>query len=177
MSLIYITGPAGIGKTSSIKRLQELGYEAYDADDELCGWYDCKNNKVKYPSDQSINLVDWENKHSFNFSDELTEELAIKSAGKLVFVCGNALGNDLEIADKYFDKVICLVTDVETMKHRIKTRQADYGKNPAVLELLTREFHDTIERYRSHGATMIDATQSINKIADEILDRVGTSKP
>jgi len=169
MSLIYITGPAGSGKTTTVLELRKRGYEAHDADDKLCGWYDANNTKVAYPSDELIDLAEWEDRHTFNFSDKLTKELAQESEGKLVFVCGNALGNDLEIADRYFDKIICLETDLATMRHRIKTRPAAYGKDPAVLAILEQEFQSTLERYSSHDAVMIDATKPIGIVTDEVI--------
>ncbi len=172
MSLIYITGPAGSGKTTTILELRKQGYEAHDADNELCGWYDENNQRVSYPSGENTNLVEWENHHSFNFSDELTKKLADASKDKLVFVCGNALGNDLEIADKYFDKIICLEIDIPTMTHRILTRPEAYGKDPAVLQLLKQEFEATLQRYRAHGAVMIDASEPVQEVARAIVKTV-----
>ena len=169
MSLIYITGPPGLGKTTTVLALRKLGYETHDADDQLCAWYDARGEKVPYPSDENVDLVDWENRHTFNFSDELTKELAQESEGKLVFVCGNALGNDLEIADKYFDKIVCLETDLATMRHRIQTRSATYGKDPAVLAILEQDFHPTLDRYRNHGAIMVDASKPIDTVANTII--------
>ena len=170
MSLIYITGPAGIGKTTTIRQLRKLGYEAHDADDELCAYYTTNDEKVEYPSEKNVDLVEWENNHTFSFSNELTKLLALKAKGRQVFVCGNAHGNDLEIADKYFDMIICLETDLATMTHRIKTRQATYGKDPAVLALLKREFQRTLDRYRTHGATMLDATEPIDNVAKAVIE-------
>ena len=38
MTLIYITGVAGVGKTTVLNELKRRGYEAYDADENLSSW-------------------------------------------------------------------------------------------------------------------------------------------
>ncbi|HEX7633629.1 MAG TPA: AAA family ATPase [Candidatus Saccharimonadales bacterium] len=171
MALIYVTGPAGAGKSTATEELRRRGYEAHDGDDELCAWYNDETGKMTtYPNDKASRPDDWEDRHSFKFSVQRIAELAQKAKGKTVFVCGNAMGNDLEVADDYFDQVICLTLDEATMIRRVSTRTNNaYGNDPDEQAIMCRDFQRTLDRYKSYGAQFVDSMRPVSRVVEDIL--------
>jgi len=104
-------------------------------------------------------------------SRQKVEEFAASAKDKLIFLCGSPSNAD-DMLDLY-DKVICLVVDKDTLKHRIASRtDHDFGKAPDELESILG-WHDSFQdRYKDQGAVMIDATQSLEAVVNEILDKI-----
>lgn len=171
MALIYITGPTCAGKSSLQKRLKLLGYEAYDADENICSWYhNSTGKKVAYPHTVNLRKEDWQEDNTFLMDEVVVQRLYATSRRKTVFILGNAT-NELKIADKYFDSVLCLEIDEETMVKRLLSRTTNqYGKDPDQMAVIRKWFNPTMDRYRRYGATMIDATQPIEDVVNQILE-------
>lgn len=101
-------------------------------------------------------------------SPERVKALAERAKNKLVFLCGIP-SNDLELAE-YYDRVICLVIDEETMKHRVAHRDTNtFGKSPDELDLMLYWRGKMLERYEKFGATMIDATQPLETVVNRVM--------
>ncbi len=177
MPLIDITGIAGSGKTTVQKELKRRGYDAHDVDDpEIGGAYNNKTNeRVKIP-DISERTPDWWAAHSWRIHSGIIEELKIMSADKLIFLCGRA-SNDLEKAH-LFDKLICLDIDDETIRHRLTTRQNDndYGKSEHELNQILERHQAFVRNCKKHGAKMVDATQPIDQVIEDIVKITGNLK-
>jgi len=121
MPLIYITGPSGAGKSAVRNELSKLGYEAHDTDENgLSAWYDNQTIEPVERPEEKERPADWYEKHDYRLSGERVKELAQRAKTKLIFLCGIP-ANDKEFRD-YYDKVICLVIDAETMKQRVAER-------------------------------------------------------
>lgn len=170
MPFIFVTGISGVGKSSVERELKRRGYEAYDSDEGgLTSWLDKETGKPgTFPSKLEDRTHTWLAKHTWELSRKKTEEMAEKAKDKLIFLCGSP-SNNLEVWD-LFDKVICLVTDDETLKHRIATRtENEYGKAPDELEGIL-EWNKTHEsRYRGYGAIIVDAKPPLSKVVDSVL--------
>jgi adenylate kinase family enzyme len=177
MPLIYITGNSGAGKSSVRRELQRRGYEAHDTDDDdITAWVHKATGKlVEQPEDESDRTKGWYDQHEWKMSRQRVEEFAKHAKDKPVFLCGSPTNAD-DMLDLY-DQVVCLVVDEETLQRRIASRtDHDFGKAPDELESILG-WHDSFqERYREHGAVMIDATQPIEKVVDEILTYLGASR-
>ncbi len=173
MSLTYITGPSGAGKSTITPLLNERGYEAHDADVELCSWYNRETRKkVEYPKLAKDRPTGWQELHTFQMDEELVKGLFERSNDSTIFILGNC-GNELEIADKYFDKVLCLEIDEDTMIRRLLSRKTNqYGKDPDQMAIIKKWYEPIMERYRNYGAVMIDATQPLEVVVDQILKTV-----
>lgn len=171
MPLIYITGPSGAGKSTVRKELQKRGYEAHDTDEDgMSAWYNMgTNEKVQRPAKQDRS-ADWYQHHAYRMSLERVKALAESAKDKLIFLCGIP-SNDLELAD-YYDKVICLVIDEEVMKQRVASRETNnFGKAADELELMLYWHGKMLERYQKFGAIMVDATQPLKIVVDEVLEK------
>src|SRR5688572_3851692 len=147
MPLIYITGPSGAGKSTVRNELTARGYEAHDTDEDgLSAWYDNQTLEPVEFLKAPDRPADWFEKHDFRLSAERVKELADRAKNKLIFLCGIP-ANDKEFRD-YYDKVICLVIDKETMQQRVTERTTNnFGKSPDELAQMLYWHGKMLERY------------------------------
>ncbi|HSW78046.1 MAG TPA: AAA family ATPase [Candidatus Chromulinivoraceae bacterium] len=176
MPLIYITGNSGAGKSSVRKELQHRGYEAHDTDDDdITAWVNnATGNLVEQPDDENGHTREWYDQHEWKMSRQKVKEFAELAKGKTIFLCGSPTNAD-DMLDLY-DQVVCLVLDKDTLQYRIASRtDHDFGKAPDELASILG-WHDRFQdRYRNLGAVMIDVTQPIKTVVDEILAKVQNS--
>ena len=174
MPLIFITGNSGAGKSSVRKELQRRGYEAHDTDEDgITVWRNKTTAELAdYPEEQSDRTNEWYEQHEWQMSRQKVEEFAARAKNNLIFLCGSPTNAD-DMLDLY-DKVVCLVADKDTLRHRITARtDNDYGKAPNKLDDILG-WHDSFqERYRKYGAIMVDATKPISDVVDDILVQGG----
>jgi len=173
MPLYYITGLAGAGKSTVRRELKTHGYAAPGVDEEGYGeWIDRKTGKViPYPHhDKNLDFHDWYERHEWELSPTKIARLKRRADKEKtpIFLCGSASGEDK--VWHLFDKVLALVIDEETLKHRLATRTDNqFGKTPGELAIELR-LHGTYEdTMKNHGAHTIDATRPSAEVVDEIL--------
>jgi len=84
-----------------------------------------------------------------------------------VFLCGNA-ENEADVW-RYFDRVVCLVVDDETLRHRLATRSTnEFGKHPGELEAALARNREAEGQYRRLGAAVIDATRPLEAVVRDV---------
>ena len=173
MKIFYITGISGAGKSKVRKELSKRGYLAYDGDEnDLTGWQEKKtgefvksSERVAGPNGSLIELYDW------HMSKSRLQELADEADTKLMFICGTA-SNRYELWDM-FDKIFCLSIDKETLVHLLTTRtNNDFGKDPKDLKDVIGWHKPSEQTDVDAGAILIDATQPVKAVADEILKQI-----
>lgn len=174
MPLIYITGISGSGKSSVCKELKQRGYEAYDTDNDGIAFF--YHNDTDEPVTEKITPEDrtpeWRSKHTWKAKREDVEQLAAKADGETVFLCG-VTSNDADELWDLFDKVFALHIDESSLKHRIMHRTSnDFGKNPHEFADLLRWQQTAEADYKKLGATLVDATRPLDRVVDEIVDRI-----
>jgi guanylate kinase len=176
MSLFFITGVSATGKSSITHELRNRGNIAYDTDDDaLARW---QNNETGYihpkssvkPHDRTEEFL---KNHSWNVPREFIEKIADENPDANVFVCGVA--NNMDQIRDLFSDVFALLIDEETLRHRIATRtNNDWGKQSHELQQTLDLHKNAAETYGKLGYTMIDGSQSLGKVVDEILDKVNS---
>lgn len=143
-----ISGLPGTGKTSVCIELQARGYKAIDADRSF-GYQDSS---------------DW-------LWDEKKVEEILNDGSEVVFICGSASNRDEYIPR--FDKVFILYVDDQTLRHRLLNRtNNNFGKDPDILARQIERNQGVKEYSMKRGRIVIDATQPINKIVDNILSQI-----
>ncbi|HEX8226925.1 MAG TPA: AAA family ATPase [Candidatus Saccharimonadales bacterium] len=174
MSLFYVTGIAGAGKSEVYHELKNRGHEVYGTDEnQFAGFYNNQTNeRVDNPSDHGGQITAaWREYHTWKLPRKTVEDLKDKSKGKNVFLCGVA-SNDTEFLD-LFDKLFALIIDNETLHHRITSRTNNsFGKNEGELDQIKAWQANTAEYYDKYSYITIDASQPIKTVVDDILMQV-----
>jgi len=154
-----IEGVSGTGKTSVCQELLRRGYAAIHGDRELA-----------YQGDPATGAKTEGRRHEHHIWDvEQVRKLAADHGDDATFFCGGS--RNLTQFIGLFDEVFVLEVDAETLNERLDSRPDDeWGKQKSERELVLR-LHATKEDTPSSGI-VIDATQPIASVVDEILSHV-----
>jgi broad-specificity NMP kinase len=156
-----IEGVSGTGKTSVCHELRRRGYVAINGDRELA-----------YQGDPRTGEKTEGRCHEHHIWDvEKVRRLAANQDDETTFFCGGSR-NFKQFID-LFDEVFILEVDVETLNERLDSRDDDWGKGKSERDLILR-LHGTKEDTPSNGV-VIDATQPLASVVDEILSLFGLS--
>lgn len=169
MSLFYVTGVPGTGKSAVQKELTQQGYEAFDIDGSRFGGPVNKatgKSTTVPPIEQRS--ADWFDQHEWRVSRPAIEELKESSAGKNVYLCGTATTENL-VWD-LFDKILYLNIDENTLKTRIANREDnDFGKTDDELQLILERYRTAQENLGNLAVTIIDATSPIEDVIRAVI--------
>lgn len=176
MPLYYITGGSGSGKSTTLHELKRRGFDAYDVDvagPVTAKWHNKKTGYIHPKS--SVKAVDrtpeFLKDHSWKIPRHEVEDLAKRAKEKDIFL-GGAIANGNEIFE-LCKSVFALVVDSDTLKHRLITRvDNDWGKSPHELQLALDWNKDALASHRKKGHIIIDSSQPIERVVDEILSHI-----
>ncbi len=173
MSLIYITGNSGAGKSSVRKELQQRGYEAHDTDEGgITSWrHKVTDVAVNRPNDTKDRTKEWYEEHDWKMSRQKVEELATKAKDKTVYLCGST-SNAGEMLD-LFGKIVFLEIDKDTLRNRLLNRaDNDFGKAPDELNNILGWHKSFEDEYRRYGAIIVDAARPLSVVVDDIVETI-----
>lgn len=176
MSLFWITGSAGTGKSTACKALKEKGYVAYDVDnDGLARWtnldtgYVHPKSSVK-PEDRTPQFI---KTHGWFVPKATVEEVRQEAKDKLGFLCG-ALDNYDEL-HTLFNGIIALYVDDETLKSRLSTRSPrEWGTQEHELRQTLERHRIVYDKWRNMGAVIVNTSNSQERLVDEIIGAAKT---
>lgn len=172
MSLLYVTGAPGSGKSTLQKELSERGYHTRDIDNSgLGGPYNKSTGQqvIIPPADQRT--PEWFKEHEWRVHHDAFDQLKADASDKDIILCGVA-ASDTEILH-VFDQIIYLRLTDETLTNRLKSRIGnDYGKNDFELSEILKRKHGLDQKYSALDVTTIDANKSLSEVADEIISRI-----
>ena len=169
-----IEGVSGTGKTSVCQELRRRGYVAIHGDRELRYQGDPRTcEKTEGFGHEFPTFVSPEISHAQNIWDvEKVKRLAANQDDEATFFCGGS--RNFEQFTDLFDEIFILDVDAETLNERLDNRpDDDWGKRKSERELILR-LHATKEDIPSSGI-VIDATQPLVRVVDEILSHVRAS--
>jgi NAD(P)-dependent dehydrogenase (short-subunit alcohol dehydrogenase family) len=169
MTLIWVTGNAGVGKSTACTLLRHRDeLITIDADQEgYSRWVGRATAQVVVDPPYPV-PAGWLDHHAWQINRAQVEALARHTHGRTAVLFGSA-ENESDVRD-LFDLVICLVVDTETLRERLRTRTTNaFGQRPEELAAAL-DANDHVEsRYRRLGATIVDAEQAPPRVADAIL--------
>ena len=165
---IFITGIAGVGKTTTLSELQKFGYFVVDLDATgMCVW---KNIKTGESTEYGIYGRDknWINEHGWYCNIEtLRKLLSCVRKDKDVFVAG-ILENTEDVVLE-FDKVFFLDAPNDVIKQRLLDRTNNhFGKKEDEQEAIL-SFKDQLVK-KINNFIPVDATKTSSEVAKFILD-------
>lgn len=173
MSLIYVTGAPGTGKSTIEKELRARGFETHDIDDPDLGWpLNIKTGKRTRVPPIDERSISWFSEHKWHISRTGLEKIKNSSNIKTIFVCGTAKSEN-EVLD-LFDKIVYLQVDEDTLKARIKNRiDNDFGGNTQELNLILKIRGALEKKYTAmEDVVIIDAKSSISSVVDKVLSSI-----
>ncbi len=173
MALIYITGMPSSGKSTIREKLLQKGFTAYGgAEDKLAAFYNNQtDDRVEWVKAED-RTPEWNRQHTWKIPRKTIEELKHLNKDDVAFLCAVTRNDKTELWD-LFDRVIALTIDEETLKYRLATRaNNDVGKSEHELRILIERQKTAEDEYRQLGAHLIDATQPVDKVLQDILDIV-----
>jgi AAA domain len=168
VSLVWVTGNSGVGKSTVCELLKNLGELAIDADWEgYSHWVDRTTGQPVTDPPYPV-PAGWLDRFGWKVSRAQVAALAARTHGKTAFLCGSA-ENEADVYD-LFQLVICLVADDETIRHRLVTRTTNaFGQHPEELAAALEANAGVESAYQRLGATIIDGTRPPADVADAIL--------
>lgn len=173
MPLIWLTGVPGAGKSTVCQELARRGVRADDADEDgFRAWRDRETGAPAVDPGRDHRPHDWHERHWFPILRERVQELVSPARGELVVLAGS-VPNELDVWD-LFDRVVCLVVDDATLRHRLATRTGnDFGKTAAVRDAVLSWNAWSAADYRRFGAILVDASQPLDLVVAQVLAAAG----
>ncbi|MBQ0850849.1 hypothetical protein J8N05_22055 [Streptomyces sp. BH-SS-21] len=171
MTLVWVTGNSGAGKSTVGAVLRGRGHVALDADEDgFSRWIDRATGEVGVDPPDPV-PGGWLDRYGWAIVRERVEALVEESRTRVAFLCGSA-ENEADVLD-LFDLTVCLVIDDDTLRHRLATRTTNtFGRHPEELAAALKWNPLTQPMYESRGATVIDASRPPAEVVDGVLDAV-----
>ncbi len=169
MSLIYVTGIETAGKTTACNELKRRGFEAYDIDEGIAHYYDKTTGKQsEWLSAANQRTPEWHQCNAYMMDRAHVQRLADEAKNKLIFLCGTTQHD--EVVLDLFDRVVYLYLDEPTLKQRMSNRlSTEFAFSPEEQVAVLGWHKSSEDGYRERGASMVDATLPVEKVADTIL--------
>jgi len=167
MRRILVTGVSGVGKSTVVVRLGELGYRALDLDSpEWSEWVESADGGGPTPLEPGKDWV---------WREDRVRELLTEDGDGLLFVSGCA-PNLGKFRDR-FDGVVMLSVAVEVMAERLVHRTTNaYGKHPEELAR-SLEFRETVEPLlRATADVELDGAAPLDEVVAEIVRFAGVTR-
>ncbi|HVT70798.1 MAG TPA: hypothetical protein VHF26_23825 [Trebonia sp.] len=172
MTAVEIAGCSAAGKSTVAAVLAGRGLRAIDADaDPLLARMTDRAGAV-VPDTPAAPGLDWLARHDWSWDAGRLDQVIAAAGPGLLFVCGGADNQDA-VAGR-FAQVFLLEIDEPTMLARLDARrdQHDWGQIGDTRAFLIRKLPVLQASLRAAGATVVDARQSPERVADAILARL-----
>jgi dephospho-CoA kinase len=154
---VLIIGMSGTGKSTVLGELARRGYATVDTDEP--GW------------------TRWsEEDGGYLWIEERMTELLSRGGASTLFVSGTVSNQGRFYRE--FDAVVLLSAPAQVLLQRIETRTTNsYGKSATERELTLQHLSEVEPLLRASSTYELDATQTVQAIADELVAIAGASTP
>jgi len=171
MTLCWVAGVAGTGKSTIVRELRRSGQLAWDADD-ISFWRDRETGEVpEYPA--AGRPDGWLSQYGWVVDPAGVVRCRDEADGRVGYLAGGS-ENEADVWD-LFDRVVYLVADDDTIRHRLAARtENDFGKTEEELAAVLGWNGVLEEHYRAAGAVIVDAGQPLPLVVDEVRAAAAT---
>jgi gluconate kinase len=169
VSLVWVTGVSGCGKSSVCEVLKAQGRIAIDADWEgFSRWvHRASREPVVDPPDPVP--AGWLNEYGWEIRPESVHALAARPDPGVCYLCGG-FENEARIW-QLFHRLVYLVVDEETLRDRLTHRTTNhFGRHPEELHAAFTWRLVAEDRFRRRGAAIIDATQPLDLVVAQVIE-------
>jgi adenylate kinase family enzyme len=167
MRRILVTGVSGVGKSTVVVRLGELGHRAVDLDSpEWSEWVESSDGGGPTPLEPGKDWV---------WREDRVRELLAEDGDGVLFVSGCA-ANMGTFRDS-FDGVVLLSVTADVMAERLAHRTTNaYGKHPEELAR-SLEFKETVEPLlRATADLELDGAAPLEQVVAEVIRFAGVTR-
>lgn len=174
MKLFIITGISGSGKTTIARHLHKLGYIALDSKLNP-GLFHFVDESGHIPAHNNPNDPNWKTRHKWVLNQtkfhELTDRLTFDQP---MFLCGG--GDSLKALWPQAQNVFLLKIDASTLTRRLNdpNRDNQFAKNTVTHQALLNRLYKFQTKQINDGAIVIDATQPLDKVVQQILAHISS---
>jgi len=177
MSLNFITGAPGSGKTAVTNEISARGFTIYDTDDPnrtgMAGWHDLATDEYVAGFNELEVTEDLLTTHIWRLTNSALDEFKARSMTELVFLCGRL--RDAQSVLRVSQHVVFLTVSSQTIEDRLAKRanipgEVEWGREPWQVERSIAVNRQIEEEYRKLGAIMIDANQPLVEVVDRIIE-------
>ena len=176
MTMVWVTGSPGVGKSTVCTLLKARHELAVDADWEgFNHWVERASGQVVADPPYPV-PAGWLERYAWWISRAEVEALVERTHDQTAFLFGS-VENECDVWD-LLDRVVCLVADNATLQNRLLSRTTnEFGKHPEELAAALG-WNSTVEaKYRCLGATIIDGRLPPPDVADAILADAAATAP
>lgn len=149
MTIVFITGLSGVGKSSALRQLKKQGYHTVDTDDGYLQKIN-KTGEFVWDEEKMLNLID-----------------SNKDAHLFIAGCYSNQGKFY----KYFDHIVLLKTELKVMLDRINTRTSNqYGKSSKERSEVINSYENVLPLLKKGSDYIINTThQSIDEVCEQLI--------
>lgn len=177
MSLNFITGAPGSGKTAVTNEIAARGFNIYDTDDPnhtgIAGWHNLETGEYVAGFNELELSEELLTTHIWKLTDEALDEFQMRSKTALIYLCGRL--RDAQSVVSISRHTLFLTVADQTIEKRLAKRaqipdEVAWGREPWQVERSIAVNRQIEEEYRKIGAIMIDANQPLADVVDRIID-------
>jgi hypothetical protein len=176
MSLSFITGAPGAGKTAVTNEIAGRGYTIYDTDDPnhtgIAGWHNLQTGEYVAGFNELAVTEELLATHIWRPTPSALKDFSSRAQSESIYLCGRL--RDAKPVIEASRHLLFLTVSAATIEQRLAQRasipgEVDWGREPWQVERSVFVNRELEAEYRALRAVMINADQPLVAVVDEIV--------
>lgn len=177
MSLYFITGAPGAGKSAVTTGMEAKGYAIYDTDDPertgMAGWHSLETGEYVAGYNEVEVTERLLKTHLWKLTDAALEGFVERAESESIYLCGRLRDARpvIEVADRIlFLRLPDAVVDERLIRRSQIPGEVEWGGEPWQREKSMQVNRQIEEEYRALGAVMINADQPRELVVAAVIE-------